>query len=75
MKEARKENPNFGKYETSPGIYSEVKIEENGITNISFNDLKYLEGKLQKVTGDSNAKLLRKPLEYQDLTIKLLGGF
>jgi len=65
MGKAREENPDFGKYETSPGVYSEVQIGENGITNISFNDLKYLEGKLQEVTGDSSARLLRTPTEWQ----------
>lgn len=66
MEEARKENPNFGKYETSPGVYSEVQIGENGISNISFNDLKYLEGKLQKVVGDSSARLIRTLAEWQE---------
>ena len=63
-KELREENPNFGRYETSPEHVVEAKVGDEGVTGISFKDTKMLEGKVIELTGDSKAKLMRNPQEY-----------
>lgn len=81
--ELRKENPNFGRYETSPGHYAEAKVGDGEVTGISFKDTKALEGKVREITGDSKAKLMRNVHEYHRLLkrgygvatiIAVLGG-
>jgi len=56
----RSEDPNYGRYEISPGNVVEAKYDGNGVTGISFIDVKLLEAKVQELTGDSNAQLVRK---------------
>lgn len=81
--ELRKENPNFGRYETSPGHYAEAKVGDGEVTGISFKDTKALEGKVREITGDSKVKLMRNVHEYHRLLkrgysvatiIAVLGG-
>jgi len=65
MEQLRQERPSFGVYE---GV--EVKYDGHSITGITFNDLKLLEGKLQELTGDSEARLVRTPQEYTNASLR-----
>ena len=51
LKQLGSEDPNYGKYEIPPG---------NVVTGISFLDVKRLEAKVQELTGDPKARLVRK---------------
>ena len=69
MDELRRERPSFGVYEDVT-----AKYDGQSITGITFNDLKLLEGKLQELTGDSEAKLVRTLQEYKDASLRSRMG-
>lgn len=58
------EDPNYGRYEISPGNVVEAKYDGRGVTGISFFDVKRLEAKVQELTGDPKVRLVRKRDEY-----------
>ena len=60
LKQLRSEDPNYWRYEISPGNVVEAKFDENGVTGISFFDVKRLEAKVQELSRDPKARLVRK---------------
>ena len=61
----RSENPNYGRYEVSPGNVVEARFDGNGVTGISFFDVKKLEARVQELTGDPSAQLVRKVAKFE----------
>jgi len=60
-----KEDPNFGRYELSPESVVEAKFDGNSVTGISWFDVKKLEAKVQELTGDPKAQLVRKVAKFE----------
>ena len=62
IKQLKKESPAFGRYTFAPGVDTEIRFDRNNkaINNcLSWYDLKLLEGRVQELTGDPKARLIR----------------
>ena len=67
INQLRRENPNFGVYQFGNQKVELSYEQGKGITGISYMDTKLLEKKLQELTKDSNARLVRSTKEALDL--------
>ncbi|MBI2673466.1 hypothetical protein HYX19_04340 [Candidatus Woesearchaeota archaeon] len=60
LTQLKAEDPKFGR--DRGGV--EARFDRNSVTGISFIDVKRLEAKVQELTGDPTAKLIRSFEEY-----------
>ena len=65
LTQLRSENPNYGRYEVSPGNVVEARFDRDGVTGISFFDVKKLEARVQELTKDPSAQLVRKVAKFE----------
>jgi len=65
LTQLRSENPNYGIYKVSPGNVVEARFDGKSVTGISFSDVKKLEARVQELTGDPSAQLVRKVADFK----------